>query len=164
VETEHSDAVTSVKFSPDGKWIVSGSEDMLVKIWDVETGAEVSRFVRTLTGHSDKIQTVAISPDGKWVGSGSTDSLVKIWNAETGPELCTLTGHSGWVWSTSFSPDGKRIVTGSEDKLVKIWNVETGAEVSILEELHAGWPGDGVMFAGVGCSIGVARVFVFVFI
>ena len=41
----HSDSVTCVPFSPDGKRIVSGSEDKLVKIWDVETGAELSSFV-----------------------------------------------------------------------------------------------------------------------
>jgi WD40 repeat protein len=41
----HSDPVAAVVFSPDGKWFVSGSNDSLVKIWDTETGAEVSSFV-----------------------------------------------------------------------------------------------------------------------
>jgi len=43
--TGHSQRVYSVDFSPDGKWIVSGSEDKLVKIWDAEPGAEVRSFV-----------------------------------------------------------------------------------------------------------------------
>jgi len=43
--TGHSEMVLSVAFSRDGKWIVSGSTDTLVKIWNAETGAEVRSFV-----------------------------------------------------------------------------------------------------------------------
>jgi WD40 repeat protein len=47
--TGHSGKVTSISFSPDGKHIVSGSHDKLVKIWSAETGAEVSSFSRVLS-------------------------------------------------------------------------------------------------------------------
>ncbi|KAJ1493556.1 quinon protein alcohol dehydrogenase-like superfamily [Baffinella frigidus] len=84
----HSGEVHCVAFSPDGKRVVSASNDFRVKIWNVETGAEVC----TLTGHTGQVYSVAFSPDGKLVVSGSGDKLVKIWNTETGAEVLTLGG------------------------------------------------------------------------
>ena len=53
--TGHSDEVYSVAFSRDGEWIISGSEDHLVKIWDVATGAEVRSFERGRFAQTPKI-------------------------------------------------------------------------------------------------------------
>ncbi|KAK6347504.1 hypothetical protein TWF718_005345 [Orbilia javanica] len=63
---DHSDWVKAVAFSPDGKWIVSGSNDQTVRLWDAITGEEVKR----LEGHSSSVQAVAFSPDGKRVVFG----------------------------------------------------------------------------------------------
>ena len=95
VETEirtlkHSRFVTSVRFSADGKRIVSGSHDKTAKLWDAETG----RVIRTLTGHSAGVESVRFSLDGKRIVSGSGDNTVKVWNAESGQEIHTLNGHS----------------------------------------------------------------------
>jgi len=124
----HSHYVSSVAVSPDGKRVVSGSWDKLLKIWDVETGAEV----RTLTGHLGWVTSVTFSPDGKRIVSGSWDKTVKIWDAETGAEVCTLSGFSTKVTSVAFSPDGTRIVCGSVECILKIWDAATGAEVCTL--------------------------------
>jgi WD40 repeat protein len=123
----HSGWVVSVAYSPDGKHIVSGSNDKTVRIWDAETGAAVCD---PLLGHSGRVDSVAYSPDGKHIVSGSGDKTVRIWNAETGAAVCDPPpGHSGWVVSVAYSPDGKHIVSGSNDKTVRIWNAETGAAV-----------------------------------
>jgi WD40 repeat protein/serine/threonine protein kinase len=121
----HSDGVTSVSFSPDGKRIVSGSADATVKIWDAETG----QHVLTLSGHETTVWSVGFSPDGKRVVSGSDDQTVMLWDATTGKETLRLRGHSRYVDCVSFSPDGKRIVSGSGDKSVKLWNATTGDEL-----------------------------------
>ena len=63
----HTDAVTSVAFSPDGKRIVSGSQDQTVKVWDADKGTETL----TLKGHTQLVTSVAFSPDGKRIVSGS---------------------------------------------------------------------------------------------
>jgi WD40 repeat protein len=57
----HSDSVKSMAFSPDGKQVVSGSDDKTVRLWDTVTGVAL----KTLEGHSHYVNSVAFSPDGK---------------------------------------------------------------------------------------------------
>ena len=96
-------------FSPDGKRLVSASEDETVKVWDAATGQETL----TLKGHTDRVASVAFSPDGKRLVSASWDKTVKVWDAATGQEILTLKGHTGHVVSVAFSPDGKRLASAS---------------------------------------------------
>ncbi len=65
-----------MSFSPDGKRIVSGSQDKTVKVWDAQTGQETL----TLKGHSDLVTSVSFSPDGKRIVSGSGDKTLKVWD------------------------------------------------------------------------------------
>jgi WD40 repeat protein/serine/threonine protein kinase len=83
VRFSHGGNVDSMAFSPDGKRIVSGSEDGAVKVWDAETGREML----TLEGHAYPVSSVSFSPDGKWIVSGGEDRTLKIWDAESGQEI-----------------------------------------------------------------------------
>jgi WD40 repeat protein len=75
----HSNKVKSVAFSPDGKYLASGSNDMMVKLWSVESQKELT----TLLGHKDSVFSVAFSPDGKYLASGSDDNTVKLWSVHS---------------------------------------------------------------------------------
>jgi WD40 repeat protein len=117
-----------VAFSPDGRRIVSGSEDKTLKIWDADTGEETL----TLRGHSARVLSAASSPDGRRIVSGGWDTRLKVWDADTGEEALTLRGHTRPVFSVAFSPDGRRIVSGSWDKTLKVWDANTGEETLTL--------------------------------
>jgi WD40 repeat protein len=81
-----SSSVLGCAFSPDGKLIVSASDDYRLKVWDSETG----RLLRTLEGHSSYVRGCAFSPDGKLIVSASDDNTLKVWDAETGQTLATF--------------------------------------------------------------------------
>ena len=117
--------VTSLIFSLDGKYIVSGSTDKTVRIWEALTGKEV-----TLITCSSRVDSVAFSPDGKYVVSGSLYGTVDVWEASTGKEIAHMK-HGGFsrITSITFSPDGKYIVSGGSDNTARVWETTTGKEV-----------------------------------
>ncbi|MEE1097422.1 MAG: TIR domain-containing protein [Bacteroidales bacterium] len=144
----HKDDVNSVTWSPDGKYLASGSEDVLVIIWDANSGERL----KTLEGHSHFVWSVSWSPDGKYLASGAGDNNVIIWDANSGEKLQTLKGHSCAVWFLCWSPDGKYLASESHDNILKIWDVNYGVEVKTLDGGYDGfrsvcWSPDGKYLA-----------------
>ncbi|WP_143727734.1 nSTAND1 domain-containing NTPase [Moorena bouillonii] len=125
----HTDIVTDIAFSPDGKQILSGSFDNTVRLWDTETG----QTLHTLEGHTDTVNAIAFSPDGKQILSGSRDDTVRLWDTETGTLIHTLEGHTNTATDIAFSPDGKQILSGSGDGTLRLWDTETGQTLHTLE-------------------------------
>jgi WD40 repeat protein len=115
----HEGAVRSAAFSPDGKRIVTASDDTTARLWDAATGKQI----RELTGHAGIVLSAAFSPDGKRIVTASFGGTARLWDAETGKPIGELTGHAGIVFSAAFSPDGKRIVTASGDKTARLWEI-----------------------------------------
>ncbi|KAJ6620959.1 quinon protein alcohol dehydrogenase-like superfamily [Mycena sp. CBHHK59/15] len=130
----HTDWVTSVAFSPDGKHIISGSYNQTVRVWDAESGEALGALFK---GHTHAVTSVAFSPDGKHIVSGSYDQTVRVWDAESGEALrAPFEGHTDWVTSVAFSPDGKHIVSGSDDRTVRVWDAESGEALGAPFEGH----------------------------
>jgi WD40 repeat protein len=115
--TAHSHLVSSLRVSPDGKILISGSVDKTIKIWNLATG----KLLRTLKGHGDEVLAVNLSPDGKIIASGSVDTTIKLWHLETGELLATFTGHTHAVTAVNFTVSGEMLVSASLDKTIKIW-------------------------------------------
>ncbi|THH13996.1 hypothetical protein EW146_g6287 [Bondarzewia mesenterica] len=121
----HGDWVSSVAFSPDGRYIASACDDNTILIQDAETGKDV---FPAIDGHTESVVSISLSPNGDCLASGSDDASVRIWNARTGESVCApLLGHTEGVNSVAWSPDDKFIASGSDDRTVKIWDANTHA-------------------------------------
>ncbi len=112
---------TSVAYSPDGKYLITGDWDANGIIWDANTGKRLF----TLPDQS-WVTAVSYSPDGKLVATGDFNGIVTLWNTSTGKKLVTLKGHNGFVNAVPFSPDGKLIATASKDGTARVWDATTG--------------------------------------
>ena len=123
--------VQSVAFSPDGEYVVSGSTDETVCIWNLNT--ETGQI---LGEHNDEVVTVTFSPDGRYVASAETsDFLARIWDLET-KQVKLIGKEDHWIYSMAFSPDGKYVVTASSDTTICFWDVNTGQNTQTLENGH----------------------------
>jgi tetratricopeptide (TPR) repeat protein len=125
----HTSHVYSVAFSPDGRWLASGSKDNAVRLWDAATGREI----HTLERHANSVYSVSFSPDGRHLASGSYDHTVRLWEIESGREVRVLRGHTSAVYSVSFSPDGRQLASGSDDRTIRLWEVANGHELQKFE-------------------------------
>ncbi|KAF7367054.1 hypothetical protein MSAN_00964600 [Mycena sanguinolenta] len=122
--TGHDAGVRCVSFSRDGAYIVSGSDDNAIRVWDTRTGEP---FIAPIEGHTDSVCCVAFSPDGTHIASGSYDNTIRVWNAKTGKAAIEpIEGHTDWVRSVAFSPDGTHIASGSDDNTIRVWDAKTG--------------------------------------
>ena len=118
---DHTDSVNSVVFSPDGKYLFSGSWDKTIIQWDVASQQPVAQFV----GHIDYIYAVAVSADGTMLASGSSDKTVILWDVATHQPIGQpLNLHNREVISVSFSNNDRTLVTGSWDDTVIFWSLE----------------------------------------
>ena len=129
----HAGPVTCVAVSPDGKRILTGSEDRTVRVWDVERRLEL----RCLPGHKDQVCCVALSPDGSRALSSGTDQTVRLWDVESGVEIRCFDRQTNR--SVAFAPDGKRALCGSlYDGKLRLWDLTTGKELRRFVG-HADW-------------------------
>jgi WD40 repeat protein len=113
----HTDTVIAIRFSLDGRTVVTGGADTTVKIWDATTG----RLLQTLKNRVGQVWGVALSPDGREVLAAATDHSIRIWDWKSATLVTSLKGHSGIAVETEFSPSGTRLATLAYDGTVRIW-------------------------------------------
>lgn len=142
-------AILKAAFSPNGKYVVTGSadktaasgqpvedQDRTVRVWFLETGREIRKF----EPKSGFVRAVAFSPDGSHVLSGTWNSAdggtLQYWDIETGELERRFYGHTDIISEVKFSADGLRILSGSWDRSLRIWDVNTGVELERFDGHH----------------------------
>jgi WD40 repeat protein len=151
----HENRISRLRFSTDGRQLVSVGYDHRVLTWDVDTG----RLTKVLKGHNDWIYDVAFSPRGDRIASTSVDGTIKIWDPQRGKETLTLEGPWERSRGIDFSRDGNQLATASEDGNVRIWNATPFTDGvpagRILDDGPAG--PCGVVFSPDGRTLATAR-------
>jgi small GTP-binding protein len=125
----HTESVCSVALSNDGRYVLSGSADKTMRLWEVSSG----RCVRVFEGHSANVLSVAWSGDGAHALTGSADKTLRLWEMSSGRCVRVFEGHGASVWSVALSRDGAHALTGSVDKTVRLWEVGSGRCVRVFE-------------------------------
>ncbi len=128
--------VNSVAYSPDGRWLASGSVDGMVIVWDADTGQETQ-----VLHHPDGISGLAFSPDGRRLAGAAGNNIVKVWDVTTGDDALVLHGHTDTVATVAFSPDGWRLASAGGDGTVKLWDA-TRAPHAVTLPAHVGHVND----------------------
>jgi WD40 repeat protein len=135
----HTSIVSRLLFTPDGKQVISVSQDKTIRVWDVARGG--SRVLRPPIGkgHEGQLYAAALSPDGKTlavggapVGNGRLGYPIYLIDLSGGRIERSLLGHRNWIWGLAFSPDGKRLASASGDHMVGLWDLSAGVRERIL--------------------------------
>jgi WD40 repeat protein/transcriptional regulator with XRE-family HTH domain len=117
----------SSAYSPDGKYILTGSSDHAARLWNAVTGEQIKVF-----SHPTTVGATAFSPDGKSIATGADDNKARLWDLATGQMLREFSGHQQVVENIKFSPDGQLLLTGSDDRTARLWDVATGKELRVF--------------------------------
>jgi WD40 repeat protein len=134
----HSDQVNSLDFSMDGQYLLSGSEDGTIRVWDAKTNYTGQTLI-----HDSPVRTAIFAPFGNRIVSiGTEDDDVCWWQLESRSGFnarLLLQKHSDWVRSAAFSPGGRWIASGAADNTVCMWDPLSSHTPALVLRGHEDW-------------------------
>jgi WD40 repeat protein len=128
----HTGNVTTLDFSPDGRFLASGGLDNTILIWDVASGQKVY----VLRGHTGGIRSVAFNSNGTRLASsgGWIDITLKMWDMTTGLNLFNITGFSKGDIELSLRKGTNMLASAGGDGIIRVWNFDSRELIASLEK------------------------------
>jgi WD40 repeat protein len=123
--------VYCLAWTADGKMLISGSNDYLIRMWNTTTWQQIA----VLTGHTSFVYGIAISLNGRILASASDNSAARLWNLENGQPIGSPLQHDNSVNCVSFSTDGKFLATGCNDNNAYTWDISAVVKKAGLSDL-----------------------------
>ncbi|XP_047175749.1 PH-interacting protein [Vigna umbellata] len=117
----HRNAVYCAIFDRSGRYVITGSDDRLVKVWSMET----AYCLASCRGHDGDITDLAVSSNNALVASSSNDCVIRVWRLPDGLPISVLRGHTGAVTAIAFSPRPNavyQLLSSSDDGTCRIWD------------------------------------------
>jgi len=138
----HRKRINSISFTPDARHLVSASNDLSIRWWDINVGRQKKAFNES----TDKLLSMALSSDGTLVATSIVTIRINLLrrtrtdhrkiivrNTVTGEEVKVLEGHKEDIHTLSFHPAKRFLGSGADDRTVKIWDLQKGEVVSQLK-------------------------------
>lgn len=118
--------ICALALTPDGRFLLVGSADGRLAVWDLIKGERARTLLRGIGG----VLALAVSPNGRWAVSGHENWTLKIWDLKNWSKVGTILGHRGTVRSVAMTQDSRYLVSGSEDETLRIWDLRTYKSVA----------------------------------
>ncbi|XP_022760678.1 bromodomain and WD repeat-containing protein 1-like isoform X2 [Durio zibethinus] len=144
----HRNAVYCAIFDRSGRYVITGSDDRLVKIWSMET----AHCLASCRGHEGDITDLAVSSNNFMVASSSNDCIIRVWHLPDGQPISVLRGHTGAVTAIAFSPrpgSVYQLLSSSDDGTCRIWDARNA---EIRPRIYVPRPSDSIAGKNTGSS------------
>lgn len=127
----HQSGITSLGSSRDGKWILTGDADGVIRIWDANTCLDKLNF----RGPIGRVRVVLMSDDAKLVISSAADKTIRVWDIPGKRLQTTLAGHSSPIQAMALSKDSSYLVSSDAVSSMRVWNLRQQEEDGTLNDV-----------------------------
>lgn len=135
----HNRSIQSLDISPNGNRLISASNDMTVKLWNISPREK--KLMQTYPLDGFKVQKIRFAPDNIHFATANTNSRILVWDSRKGPKdpqlFYTLKGHSGKINTIDFHPQKNFLISGGADKKVILWDLNQQKKI-YESEVHSG--------------------------
>lgn len=128
----HTETISSLQVSQDGKRLLTASWDGHIRLWDVASGLTVKKLV----GHQGAVHVAIFNDVENNIFSAGADRVIRVWDLSSGKVLQTLQGHLAEITSLQVTTDEKMLISHSIDGITKFWDLTSGKE--FFEHIHFG--------------------------
>lgn len=129
IQNGHLSVIKTVAHTPDGNYLLTGSRDKTIKLWEISTGREM----RTFFGHTNTVNGLDVSDDGKTFVSSSADGKAMLWEIATGNMLKVFDMQDDFLTTVDLASNGKWLITAGFSQKAYLWDIQSGDTLRSFE-------------------------------